>query len=234
MNHNKEATNECNQHSLTRSTNKQLKMQSPRQYALGATATDEGIYKWTTLKKTPQHPPKWLAAKLLQGKCLSVHKHNAPHQAHPKLHHINLYPYVICNEYANGMIILWDIYLPVKKLWLQSLHTPCAACLGRVFNWIKCRGVTVATDEFARFMWIRVSGLAPLPRDIYIAVCYFPQHLLISLSTVTQLGILTWIYMLRSFSTQLQARSSSWVISMLLPYPARFLSIIGLRITLYP
>jgi len=44
MNHNKEATNECNQHSLTRPT-PPVKMQSPRQYALGATATDEGIYK---------------------------------------------------------------------------------------------------------------------------------------------------------------------------------------------
>jgi hypothetical protein len=29
-------------------------------------------------------------------------------------------------------------------------------------------------DEFARFMWVQVRGVSPLPRDIYIAVCYFP------------------------------------------------------------
>lgn len=32
----------------------------------------------------------------------------------------------------------------------------------------------VAEDEFVRFMWIQISvGVSP-PRDIYIAVCYFP------------------------------------------------------------
>jgi hypothetical protein len=32
----------------------------------------------------------------------------------------------------------------------------------------------VATDEFARFMWVRVRGVSPLPKDIYIVVCCFP------------------------------------------------------------
>jgi hypothetical protein len=32
----------------------------------------------------------------------------------------------------------------------------------------------VITDEFVGFMWIRIRGFAPLPRDIYIAICYFP------------------------------------------------------------
>jgi hypothetical protein len=31
----------------------------------------------------------------------------------------------------------------------------------------------VAMDEFARFMWVRVRGVSPLPRDIYIVDCYF-------------------------------------------------------------
>ena len=33
----------------------------------------------------------------------------------------------------------------------------------------------IATDEFARFLWVRVHGVSPLPRDIYIAVFYFPS-----------------------------------------------------------
>jgi hypothetical protein len=32
----------------------------------------------------------------------------------------------------------------------------------------------VATDEFVRFLWVRVRGIFLLPRDIYIVVCYFP------------------------------------------------------------
>jgi hypothetical protein len=32
----------------------------------------------------------------------------------------------------------------------------------------------VAADEFARFMWVRVRARVTPPRDIYIAVCYFP------------------------------------------------------------
>jgi hypothetical protein len=32
----------------------------------------------------------------------------------------------------------------------------------------------VATDEFSRFMWVRVRARVTPPRDIYIAVCYFP------------------------------------------------------------
>jgi hypothetical protein len=32
----------------------------------------------------------------------------------------------------------------------------------------------VAEDEFAKFMWIRISIRVSPPRDIYIAVCYFP------------------------------------------------------------
>lgn len=35
--------------------------------------------------------------------------------------------------------------------------------------------VTVAnTDEYARYMWIRIRTGAPPLRDIFIAVCYFP------------------------------------------------------------
>lgn len=34
----------------------------------------------------------------------------------------------------------------------------------------------VASDEFGKFMWIRLSGLTPLPRDLYIVVCYFPPN----------------------------------------------------------
>lgn len=33
----------------------------------------------------------------------------------------------------------------------------------------------VASNELARFMWIWVSGISPLSKDIYIVVCYFPQ-----------------------------------------------------------
>jgi len=32
----------------------------------------------------------------------------------------------------------------------------------------------VATVEFARFMWLRVLGVSRHPRDIFIAICYFP------------------------------------------------------------
>lgn len=32
----------------------------------------------------------------------------------------------------------------------------------------------VVEDEFARFMWIQISVRVSRPRDIYIAVCYFP------------------------------------------------------------
>ena len=32
----------------------------------------------------------------------------------------------------------------------------------------------MVADEFARFIWIRVRGVSPLPRDTYIVVCYFP------------------------------------------------------------
>jgi hypothetical protein len=39
---------------------------------------------------------------------------------------------------------------------------------------LRSRISLVATDEFARFMWVRVRGVSPLPRDIYIVVCYFP------------------------------------------------------------
>jgi hypothetical protein len=45
------------------------------------------------------------------------------------------------------------------------------ACLIR--DSFRDRVSLVASDEFARFMWIRLSGFS-LPRDIYMAVCYFP------------------------------------------------------------
>ena len=32
----------------------------------------------------------------------------------------------------------------------------------------------VAKDEFSRFMWIRISVRVSPPRDIYIAISYFP------------------------------------------------------------
>lgn len=32
----------------------------------------------------------------------------------------------------------------------------------------------VASNSFARLMWIRISISTPLHRDIYITVCYFP------------------------------------------------------------
>jgi hypothetical protein len=32
----------------------------------------------------------------------------------------------------------------------------------------------VASDEFSRFTWILLNGFPSLPRDIYVAVCYFP------------------------------------------------------------
>jgi hypothetical protein len=32
----------------------------------------------------------------------------------------------------------------------------------------------VAANEFARFMWIWVQGVAPLSTGIYIAFCYLP------------------------------------------------------------
>jgi hypothetical protein len=46
------------------------------------------------------------------------------------------------------------------------------ACLTR--DSLRDRISLVASDEFARFMWIRLSGFTSLPRDIYVAVCYFP------------------------------------------------------------
>jgi hypothetical protein len=46
------------------------------------------------------------------------------------------------------------------------------ACLTR--DSLQNRVSLVVADEFARFMWVRVrAGVTP-PRDIYIAVCYFP------------------------------------------------------------
>lgn len=32
----------------------------------------------------------------------------------------------------------------------------------------------VVADEFSRFMWVKVRGVSSLPKDIYIALCYFP------------------------------------------------------------
>jgi hypothetical protein len=32
----------------------------------------------------------------------------------------------------------------------------------------------VATNEFARFIWVWVCHVSPLPRNIYIIICYFP------------------------------------------------------------
>lgn len=32
----------------------------------------------------------------------------------------------------------------------------------------------VATDEYARFMWIQIRARTSPLRDIYVAVCYFP------------------------------------------------------------
>jgi hypothetical protein len=46
------------------------------------------------------------------------------------------------------------------------------ACFVR--DYLQRRISLVAIDEFARFMWVRVWGVSPLPRDIYIVVCYFP------------------------------------------------------------
>jgi hypothetical protein len=46
------------------------------------------------------------------------------------------------------------------------------ACFAR--DSLRSRISLVTADEFARFMWVRVRGVSPLPRDIYIAVCYFP------------------------------------------------------------
>jgi hypothetical protein len=46
------------------------------------------------------------------------------------------------------------------------------ACLAS--DSLRNRVSLVAEDEFSRFMWIQISvGVSP-PRDIYIAVCYFP------------------------------------------------------------
>jgi len=39
---------------------------------------------------------------------------------------------------------------------------------------LRSRISLVATDEFARFMWVWVRGVPPLPRDIFIAFCYLP------------------------------------------------------------
>jgi hypothetical protein len=39
---------------------------------------------------------------------------------------------------------------------------------------LKSRVFLVATDEFARFLWVRVRGVSPLPRGICIVVYYFP------------------------------------------------------------
>jgi hypothetical protein len=46
------------------------------------------------------------------------------------------------------------------------------ACFIRESLWSRIS--LVATYEFARFMWVRVRGVSPFPRDIYIAICYFP------------------------------------------------------------
>ena len=46
------------------------------------------------------------------------------------------------------------------------------ACLVR--DELKDRLTLAATNEYARFMWIRARVGIPPPRDIYIAVCYFP------------------------------------------------------------
>ena len=32
----------------------------------------------------------------------------------------------------------------------------------------------MVANEFARFIWVRVRGVSPLPKDNYIVVCYFP------------------------------------------------------------
>lgn len=46
------------------------------------------------------------------------------------------------------------------------------ACLVR--DTLRDRVSVVAADEHARFMWIRARVRVSPPRDIYIAVCYFP------------------------------------------------------------
>ena len=49
------------------------------------------------------------------------------------------------------------------------------ACLTR--DSLQVRVSMVSLDEFSHFMWVWIHGLSPLPRDIYIAVCYFPPAL---------------------------------------------------------
>lgn len=48
------------------------------------------------------------------------------------------------------------------------------ACL--IKESLRSRVSMVAFDEYGRFMWIQIRGLAPLPRHIYITICYFPMH----------------------------------------------------------
>lgn len=46
------------------------------------------------------------------------------------------------------------------------------ACLSR--DSLQSRVSLVASNAFARFMWIRIRVSSPLLRNIYIIVCYFP------------------------------------------------------------
>jgi hypothetical protein len=46
------------------------------------------------------------------------------------------------------------------------------ACFAR--DSLRSKISLVVADEFARFMWVRVRGVSPLPRDIYITFYYFP------------------------------------------------------------
>jgi hypothetical protein len=90
------------------------------------------------------------------------------------------------------------------------------ACLTK--DSLRSRVSMVASNELARFMWIWVSGISPLSRDIYIVVCYFsqPHHLLPSIMIppktptnlyidITQYSTIGEVILLGDFNTRTRA-----------------------------
>lgn len=75
-----------------------------------------------------------------------------------------------CKHYPqiHGYQWAWSCRHETHSQWSGEI-----ACLN--YDWLQSRVSMVASNEQARFLWIGIHRSTPLPRDIYIAMCYFPQ-----------------------------------------------------------
>jgi hypothetical protein len=100
------------------------------------------------------------------------------------------------------------------------------ACFVRDSLWSRIS--LVATDKFVRFMWVQVRGVSPLPKDIFIVVCYFhPTSSSNAIHNGPNKDPFIDLYAIITQYMVWSARRFSAVTSTLAPEPSRFLSMIG-------